>query len=66
MTELKNARAPRRVAPTVDRWLLDVDTEEAPEVDFDPYGGRFGREYVDCEFDDSDFDRSGGHGAFSF
>lgn len=66
MTELKRTRAPKRVAPPVDRWILDVEAEEAVEVDFDPYGGRFGAEYVDYELEDSDFDKPGGHGLFGF
>jgi hypothetical protein len=55
----------KRVAPVVDRWLIDVDTEEAPEAEIDPYAGRFFGDQVDYEFEDSDFDRTGG-GLFSF
>lgn len=66
MAETKNLRAPRRAAPAVDRWILDVETEETLEVEFDPYAGRFGGDHADYDLDDSDFDRAGGHGLFGF
>ncbi|MBN2404002.1 MAG: hypothetical protein JXE06_00295 [Coriobacteriia bacterium] len=65
MAEVKPVRRVKRVAPVVDRWLIDVDTEEAPEAEIDPYAGRFFGDQVDYEFEDSDFDRTGG-GLFSF
>ncbi len=66
MAEVKHVRAPKQPAPTVDRWLLNLDTEDAPEPEIDPYAGRFFGDQFDDESDDSEFDRVGGAGLFSF
>ncbi len=66
MAEVKYIGVSRRAAPTVDGWLLDVETEEAPEPEIDPYAGRFFGDQVDYESEDTDFDRVGGHGLFGF
>ena len=65
MAEVKNVRGPKKVVPTVDRWLLDLEAEDTTEAEFDPYGGRFSGDQVDYDSDDGDFDRYGG-GLFSF
>ena len=66
MAEVKHVRASKAAAPTVDRWLLNLEAEEAPEPEIDPYAGRFFGDQVDYESEDADFDRVGGHGLFSF
>ena len=66
MAEVKEVRPHRRTAPTVDRWLLDVESEDTAEPEFDPYGGRLFGDQMDYDSEDSDFDRVGGHGLFSF
>jgi hypothetical protein len=66
MAEVKHVGASRKAAPVVDGWLLDLEAEDAPEPEIDPYGGRFFGDQVDYESDDADFDRVGGHGLFSF
>ncbi len=66
MAEVKNVKAPRKVVPSVDRWLLDLEAEDISEPEIDPYAGRFFGEQVDYELEDSEFDRMGGHGLFSF
>lgn len=65
MAEVKHARAPKKVVPTVDRWLIDLEAEETTEPEIDPYGGRFFGDQVDYDSEDGDFDRVGG-GLFSF
>ena len=65
MAEVKPVRRVKRVAPVVDRWLLDVESEDAPEPEIDPYAGRFFGDQVDYDVEESDFDRMGG-GLFSF
>jgi len=66
MAEVKNVRAPKKVVPTVERWLLDLESDDTAEVEFDPYGGRFSNAQFDEDSDESEFDRVGGHGLFSF
>ena len=66
MAEVNYIGVSRRAAPTVDGWLLDVETEDAPEPEIDPYAGRFFGDQVDYESEDTDFDRVGGHGLFGF
>lgn len=66
MAEVKHVRAPKQPAPTVDRWLLNVEAEDSPEPEIDPYGGRFFGDQLDYESEDSDFDRVGGAGLFGF
>jgi len=65
MAEMKNKRSQKKMMPTVDRWLIDLEAEETPETEIDPYGGRFFGDQVDDDSDDGDFDRYGG-GLFSF
>ncbi len=66
MADMKNVRRSRRGAPTVDRWLLDVDDEERRELEIDPYAGRFPGDHPDYDLEDSELDRLGGHGLFGF
>ena len=66
MAEVKHVRAPRKPAPTVDRWLINVEAEDSPEPEIDPYAGRFFGDQFDYESEDSDFDRVGGGGLFGF
>ena len=66
MAELKDAKKTKKMAPVVDRCLLDLETDDAPEPEFDPYAGRLFGDQLDYELDDSDFDTLGGHGVFDF
>ncbi len=66
MAEVKHVAVKRRAVPTVDRWLLDVESDESSEPEFDPYGGRFSSDPADLDSDESEFDRVGGHGLFGF
>jgi hypothetical protein len=66
MAEVKHVAVKRRAVPTVDRWLLDVESEDSSEREFDPYGGRFSSDPTDLDSDESEFDRVGGHGLFGF
>lgn len=66
MAEVKQIRPQRRTAPTVDRWLIDLESDDSAEPEFDPYGGRFSSDQTEFESEDSDFDGFGGHGLFSF
>ena len=66
MAEVKHVAVKRRAVPTVDRWLLDVESDESSEPEFDPYGGRFSSDPTDLDSDESEFDRVGGHGLFGF
>lgn len=66
MAEVKQVQSQRKAAPTVDRWLLDVESDDAVEPEIDPYGGRFFGDQIDYDSEDADFDRAGGQGLFSF
>ncbi len=68
MAELKDAKKTKRLAPVVDRCLLDLETDDdLPEPEFDPYAGRlFGDQLDYDDSEDSEYDSVGGHGLFSF
>jgi hypothetical protein len=65
MAEVKNVKAP-------GRWFPRSIAGSGPrgggrlEPEIDPYAGRFFGDQVDYELEDSEFDRMGGHGLFSF
>jgi len=66
MAEVKHVAIKRKAVPTVELWLMDGESEDSPEPEIDPYAGRFFGDQVDYESEDSDFDRVGGAGLFSF
>ena len=66
MAEVKQVRPQRRTVPTNDRWLIDLESDDSPEPEFDPYGGRFSNEQSEYDSEDSDYDGLGGHNLFGF
>ena len=66
MAEPKDAKKTKRIAPVVDRCLLDLETDDVLEPEFDPYAGRFFGDQLDYDSEDTDLDVVGGHGLFNF
>lgn len=58
MAEAQRVRSRRTPAPTVNGWLLDVESEDTEESEADPYWGRLAEERVDYDSEDLDFDRA--------